>query len=98
MSKKIKLGKRKVKEKLKLFGAALELSADPFSKLAEINLKGNREIIIDGCYGIIEYSDCLISVNIGNATLKLMGFDFCISDYSELNIIVRGNIKSIEFC
>lgn len=98
MSKKIKLGRRKVKEKIKLFGAALQISDDPFSKLAEINLKGNREIIIDGCYGIIEYSDCLISVNIGNSTLKIMGFDFSISDYSESNITVRGNIKSIDFC
>ena len=98
MSKKIKLGRRKVKEKLKLFGAALQISDDPFSKLAEINLKGNREIIIDGCYGIIEYSDCLISVNIGKSTLKIMGFDFSISDYSDSNITVRGNIKNIEFC
>ena len=98
MSKKIKLGRRKVKEKLKLFGAALQISDDPFSKLAEINLKGNREIIIDGCYGIIEYSDCLISVNIGKSTLKIMGFDFSISDYSDSNITVSGNIKNIEFC
>ncbi|MBO5106488.1 MAG: YabP/YqfC family sporulation protein [Clostridia bacterium] len=98
MSKKIKLSKRRVKEKFKLFGAAMQLSSDPFSKLAQINLKGNREMIIDGCYGIIEYSDCLISINIGNSTLKLMGFDFTISDYSESNITVKGVIKSIEFC
>ena len=98
MSKKIKLNRQTAKEKFKLFGAALQFTGDPFSKLAQITLKGNREIIIDGCYGIIEYSDCLISVNIGNSTLKLMGFDFCISDYTELNITVRGNIKSLEFC
>ena len=61
-------------------------------------LKGNREVIIDGCYGIIEYSDCLISVNIGKSTLKIIGCDFSISDYSESNIIVKGIIKSIDFC
>ncbi len=98
MSKKIKLNKRKAKEKFKLFGAAIQLTSDPFSKLAQINLKGNREMIVDGCYGIEEYSDCLISINIGNSTLKIIGFDFSISDYSESNITVRGIIKNIEFC
>ncbi|MBE6761297.1 MAG: hypothetical protein E7551_03330 [Ruminococcaceae bacterium] len=98
MSKKIKLGKERAKEKFKLFGSALGINDDPFSKLAQINLKGDREIIIDGCCGIIEYSDCLISINIGNSTLKVMGFDFIISDYSESNITVKGNIKNIEFC
>ena len=98
MSKKIKLSKHRLKEKFKLFGAALQVSDDPFSKLAQINFKGNREMIIDGCYGIIEYSDCLISINIGNSILKLIGFDFTISDYSESNLTVRGIIKSIEFC
>lgn len=98
MSEKIKLNNKKTKNKFKLFGAALHMSDDPFSKLAQINLKGNREVIIDGCYGIIEYSDCLISVNIGKSTLKIIGCDFSISDYSESNIIVKGIIKSIEFC
>lgn len=98
MSKKIKLNKRKAKEKFKLFGAAIQMTSDPFSKLAQINLKGNREMIVDGCYGIEEYSDCLISINIGNSTLKIIGFDFSISDYSESNITVKGIIKNIEFC
>lgn len=98
MSKKIKLNGSKQKHKLKLFGTSVCCSLDPFSKLAQISLKGDREIIIDGCYGIIEYSDCLISVNIGNKTLKLIGIDFSISDYSESNITVHGTIKNIEFC
>lgn len=98
MSKKIKLSKCQAKEKFRLFGTAFQMSDDPFSKLAQITLKGNREIIIDGCQGIIEYSDCLISINIGKSTLRLIGFDFSISDYSESNIMVRGVIKNIEFC
>lgn len=98
MSKKIKLSRPKIKSKLKLFNTAFQLSNDPFSKLAQITLKGDKEAIIDGCYGIIEYSDCFIKVNIGNGNLKLIGCDFSISDYSEHNITVCGIIKSIEFC
>lgn len=98
MSKKIKLGVAKTKQKLKLFGIAFKNVGEPFSKLAQINLKGNREANIDGCYGILEYSDCLISVNVGSGTLKLIGVDFSVSEYSDSNITVRGIIKSIEFC
>lgn len=98
MSKKIKLGTARAKQKIKLFGLAFKNASDPFSKLAQINLKGNREAIIDGCYGIIEYSDCLISVNIGSCTLKFIGVDFSVSDYSESNITICGIIKNIEFC
>ena len=108
MSKKIKLNRPKAKEKIKLFKAALGIEndpfsqlaqiSDPFSKLAEINIKGDKEIIIDGCYGIIEYSDTLISVSIGKPTLKIMGFDLVVSDYFDSNITVTGIIKSIEFC
>ena len=98
MSKKIKLNRPKAKEKIKLFKAALGIENDPFSKLAQINLKGDREAIIDGCYGIIEYSDTVISVNIGKSTLKIIGFDLSISDYFDLNITVKGIIKSLEFC
>jgi len=98
MSKKIKLNNGKVKNKFKLFGNVFHMAEDPFSKLAQISIKGNREAIIDGCYGIIEYSDCLISVNIGSGTLKLIGCDFSITDYSDSNITVCGVIKNIEFC
>jgi len=98
MSKKIKLNKTSVKQKLKLFGIAFKNTSDPFSKLSHITLKGNREVIIDGCYGIIEYSECLISVNIAGGMLKLIGVDFEVADYNESNITVSGIIKSIEFC
>lgn len=98
MSKKIKLGRQKIKSKLKLFGAAIDIPNDPFSKLSHISLHGNQEAIIDGCFGIEEYSDCLVSINIGKMRLKFIGCDFNISEYSNSNIVLRGVIKSIDFC
>lgn len=98
MSQKIKLGKRKIKNKLKLFGAAIEISSDPFSKLSEITLKGNKEAIIDGCFGIIEYTDCFISINIQNGELRIIGCELDILDYTDTNITVCGTIKNMEFC
>jgi sporulation protein YqfC len=98
MSKKIKLNRQKAKEKVKLLGLAFQIPNDPFSKLAQINLKGDKEIIVDGCYGILEYSDSLISINIGKSTLKIIGFNLLVADYFDSNITVMGTIKSLEFC
>ncbi len=97
MSKKIRLGKRGGKNKLDLLGKAIDFPNDPFGRSAHITLRGNREAIIDGCYGIIEYSDCKIIINIGNKQLSIIGVDFDISDYSSTSLTVRGTIKNIDF-
>lgn len=98
MSEKIKLGKSMAKNKIKLFKNVVNMSADPFSKSSRITLIGDKEAIIDGCYGIIEYSDCLVKISVGNKILCFIGCDFDISDYSGTAITVSGNIKSLEFC
>lgn len=98
MSKKIKLQKRKDKNKLDLLGRVMGFPDDPFGKGAYITLKENRQAIIDGCYGIVEYSDEKVVINIGNKQICFIGCDFDITDFTGTNITVRGNIKNIEFC
>lgn len=98
MSKKIRLGKKTSKSKLDLFGKTVDFPCDPLGKSAHITLFGNKEAVIDGCYGIVEYSDCLIKINVGNQLLCITGCDFDISDYSATAMTVRGTIKGLEYC
>lgn len=98
MSKRIKLGKLSGKNKLDLLGKTVDFPSDPFGRTAHITLLGEKEAVIDGCYGIVEYSECLIKINIGNKLLCISGCNFDISDYSATAMTVRGVIKSIEFC
>lgn len=98
MSKKIRLGKKKASAKLDFLGKTVDFPCDPLGKSAHITLISDKEAIIDGCYGIIEYSESLIKINVGNKTLVLMGMNFDISDYSATAMTVRGRIKSLEFC
>lgn len=98
MSKKIRLGKKIGHHKIELFGKTGDFPRDPMGRSAHITLFGNREVVIDGCYGIIEYSDCQIKVNVGNQVLSLTGSGFDISDYSCTAMTVRGRITGLEFC
>lgn len=98
MSKKIKLGQRQIKNKVKLFGSMLDVPSDAFGKCAHISLIGNREVSIDGCFGILDYSDCEVRINIGSKTLCITGSNLQISDYCSSNITVKGTFVKIEFC
>ena len=98
MSKKIRLGKKIGHHKIDLFGKIGDFPSDPMGKSAHITLFGDREIVIDGCYGIVAYSEDEIKVNIGNRLLLLTGCAFDISDYSATAMTVRGRIKGLEFC
>lgn len=81
-----------------LFSKVSDFPVDPMGKSAHITLIGNREAIIDGCYGIVEYTDARIRINIGNQMLCLTGCDFDIFDYSSTAITVRGRVNGLEFC
>lgn len=98
MSKKIKLGREKIKNKIDFIGKNADIPSDPFGKNAHIILHDNNELIIDGCYGIMEYSENSIKINIGNKALLIKGTEFDISDYTSLSICIKGEIISLEFC
>ena len=56
----------------------LDLPQDAVSGYAHIELSGNREAIIEGCRGVLEYSDCaicgceltVVSMQNGQAVIK----------------------------
>ena len=97
MSQKIKLGKAAIKSKIKLFSSAMDIPEDPFGKASRITLIGSKEAIVDGCFGIIEYSENLVKINTSSGPLSFFGTDFTVCDYSCNSITLRGNILNIEF-
>lgn len=62
-----------------------------------IETEGNREVIIDGCKGIMEYDDGLIKLNAGSLVVTFRGADLNIRTYSESQSMITGNIIAIEF-
>ena len=98
MAKKLKIEGKKKKEKWNLFGADGAVFDTAILKGAHIELFSNREIILDGCYGVFEYREDYIKLNLGKGTLVLCGENFDISSFEAKVITIKGKISSVEFC
>lgn len=67
------------------------------SRLPHIEAQGNREIIVEGCKGIIEYSETRIKLNTGILLVGFTGDDIEIKNYSDAQTVISGNIMGIDF-
>ena len=66
-------------------------------KLCHIELEGNRELLIDGCKGIMEYEDRLIKICTDTVIVSITGDELNIRTYTQEQIVISGKIISIEF-
>lgn len=65
--------------------------------LPNIQTRGNREVSVDGCKGILEYEQGRIRLNTGKLIITFIGEGIEIEAYSVLQTVITGNIVSIEF-
>ena len=62
-----------------------------------IEMQGNREIIIDGCRGILEYDEDRIELNAGSLVISFQGSGLVIKTYSENQTVLAGEVVGIAF-
>ena len=79
-------------EEISSLGIANDLSSP------HIELDSNRQIVIEGCKGIVEYDETITKLNCGNIILKICGSCLCLNNLSNGLVIVTGDIFSVEFC
>lgn len=65
---------------------------------AHIELYSDREAVVEGIKGIIEYNDCYIKLSGGKYMLEFWGEKLEILTLSISGVVIRGNIKKVEFC
>lgn len=63
-----------------------------------IEMISNREICIEGCMGVLEYTDVYLKINLGKGMLIIIGSGLNIVLFEGRNITVRGTVNSVEFC
>lgn len=80
---------KKVKEKLHSTTKAL----NP----ATVDLISNKEALVCGCRGVIEYDENRVKLNCGDIIVCFQGMYLSIKALSIEEIIVRGEILKIEF-
>ncbi len=85
-------------EKIESLGRKLELPSGIVGGGAHIELFSNREALIEGIKGVIEYNDCFIKLNIGRGTVEFWGNNMEISSLDCGELAINGKITKIEFC
>lgn len=63
----------------------------------KIEMLGNREIIVDGCKGVVEYGENLIKLNAGKCVLSVLGDELLIKAYDGSVAVISGTITDITF-
>lgn len=66
-------------------------------KQGRITLMGNRELVVDGCRGILEYRTDLIRLNLGDKQLHLMGSGLVVQVLEGEYAQIEGQILAINF-
>lgn len=80
-----------------LLTKGLEEPATAFLAQGRVELLGNRQAMVDGCKGIIEYSDSCIRLSTARLILKFTGVGLEIKALTDTSAIVEGTILSVEY-
>lgn len=68
------------------------LSGEP-----KIEMLGNREIIVDGAKGVVEYGENLIKLNTVEYVLSILGDELVIKSFDGSVAVISGKIAEITF-
>ncbi len=64
---------------------------------SQIEIIGNRHVIIQGSKGIIEYNDDLIRVSLDEKEVQFYGEKLCIHCLSQDSLEIKGSINRVEY-
>jgi len=99
-----KFKKFKNKEKIKKdqnnsdkLAEILSFPQGTFKNFPSIQIKGNREIIIDGCTGLLSYQQDLILLETKYCRISITGRTLTLNNLAKNVLAIRGFIKNVEF-
>ena len=62
-----------------------------------MEVNGNREIILEGSRGVVEYSETSIKITTGKYIISFQGRGLHIKCMTDCDIVIHGFITSIEY-
>ena len=86
-----------LQKSLKKAGETLREAAADLLPPMRVELLSDREAVVDGCKGVLEYEECLIRLNIGDGQVKFTGQKLLIRSLSANQAQIEGCIESITF-
>lgn len=82
--------KRRLSQAFDIPGAAL-------AGICHIEMAENREAVVDGCQGVVEYDETVIKLSTGKMVVKFSGRNLQIKVLTQDSAVVSGFITSMEF-
>ena len=76
---------------------SLELPRAAMPGAAQIELSDNREALVDGCRGVLQYDSDVIRLSTGRMVLRFTGQDLMIRAMQESQLLISGTIVSVDF-
>ena len=77
---------------------ALDFPPGVFGReFSQISLSGNREAVVEGCCGVLEYENALIRLSLGKMMVQFTGRGLQIKCMTGDSVIIEGYILGIEF-
>ena len=87
----------KSKKRINKVSNILELPEEIISNKAKITIIGFEEMLIENYKAILEYDDFYIKINTYTGVININGFNLKLKEMTEDDIMVLGNIDSIDF-
>ena len=75
----------------------LGLPQGTFKQFPAIQIRGNREIIIDGCTGLLSYAQDNILLETKYCRIRIYGRALNLNNLTKNILAIRGFIKNVEF-
>ncbi|MBQ5823717.1 MAG: YabP/YqfC family sporulation protein [Clostridia bacterium] len=75
----------------------IDLPKTAFNGYAQTEIISNTEARIDGCKGIIEYSEEKISLNLGNICAQFCGSRLELKLFEDEQAVINGCFSAINF-
>lgn len=70
---------------------------DIFYDKPHLEITGNNTAVIEGSKGVLEYSDTVIRVNLGQYAVALAGRGLTLKCISPTSLVIDGFITNIEY-
>ena len=86
-------------EKSNIFalGRMAESSRVGFLPMVRVELLSNKQAVVDGCKGILEYSDSCIRLSADRLILKFTGRDLEIKCLTDSSAVIEGFLLAVEY-
>ena len=85
------------KAKKRNIRTALAIPGLPDFSQPHLEALGNREFIVDGCHGILEYEQGRIKLNTDTLAITFVGENIELGSYCETGTVITGNVLKVEF-